>query len=137
MPASIVTEINYIAVLASALVYFGIGLIWYSPKRLGDIWLKLNYLKNDGNKNTVMLLFMAFLSTLTASFILSYFIYLAKAFSLVAGLAVGIITSIAVVATTVGFSFVSEERQIKLYLVDTGYHLIGFMIMGSVLAVWH
>ncbi len=136
MPVSIITEINYLAVLFSAVLYFSVGLVWYSPKKLGLVWSQLNYLKVDNEKNTSTLLGMAFLSTLTASFILSYFVYLAKASSLVAGSAIGILTGFAVVTMTVGFSFVSTERQIKMYLADAGYHLIGFMLMGMILSVW-
>lgn len=136
MPAAIVSQINYTAVLIAGMVYYFLGYLWYSPKKLGNIWLQLNYIKIDGKKNHSLLLLLAMISTLTASFILSYFIYLAGASGLVAGAAIGILASIGIMATTVGVSFISEERQIKLLIIDTGYHLIGFMVMGMIISVW-
>lgn len=136
MPASILSEINYAAVLIAGMVYYFLGYIWYSPKKLGNIWLQLNYLKIDGKKNHTLLLILALLSTLTASFILSYFVYLSGASSLMSGAAVGILSAVGIMATTIGVSFISEEKQIKLLIVDTGYHLIGFMVMGMIISVW-
>ena len=136
MPASIISEINYSAVLVAGIVYYFLGCIWYNPKELGNIWLQLNYLKIDGKKNYSLLLLLSLISTLTASFILSYFIYLAGANSFISGAAIGILSAIGIMTTTVGFSFASEEKQIKLVLADTGYHLISFMIMGMIISVW-
>jgi hypothetical protein len=136
MPAAILSQINYTAVLTAGIIYFILGTLWYKPKKLGKIWLQLNYLKTDGKNNNSILMLLALISTLTASFILSYFIYLSGAKNIMSGAAVGILTAVGIMATTIGFSFISEEKQIKLVIADTGYHLMGFMVMGIIISVW-
>jgi len=40
------------------------------------------------------------------------------------------------VALSFGVTYLFEQRSMKLWLINAGYHAITFMVMGGILNVW-
>ena len=85
--------INYVAVLVSAIVGFGIGGLWYSPLLFGKTWMKLinitqKEMKANKDKAKKGYIFM-FVALLVMAYALSLFVNYAGATTLTAGLLVG------------------------------------------------
>ncbi|MGE5683234.1 MAG: DUF1761 domain-containing protein [Bacillota bacterium] len=136
MKTTIFLQLNYITVFFAAAAYFIIGAIWYSPKTFARKMLQLNYINPEGRKDPSKVLMVAFLSSLTCALILGYFISLSNASTAIAGMSIGILAGLGVLSTTVGVSLLFEERRVKLYMHDAGFHLTAFMVMGVILSLW-
>ena len=52
------------------------------------------------------------------------------------GLTLGVIAGIGFVATTLGSMSAFEKRSLKLYMINTGYPVIMFAIIGALLGYW-
>ena len=52
------------------------------------------------------------------------------------GLTIALVAGVGFVATTLAASYAFEYRSLKLYLMNAGYPVISFAIIGIVLGFW-
>lgn len=52
------------------------------------------------------------------------------------GMMVALLAFVGFVATTLCLNFTFSQRPIKLYLIDAGNYLVGFLVMGAILGAW-
>lgn len=135
-------HINYLAILVSALIMFGLGALWYSPVMFAKPWLASlgkteEQLQEDAQKRSMPLTFgLSFVAYFMMAFVISHVIDYAAAKTISDGLRTGFWLWIGLVATTTLVLSLFESRSLCLYAIDMGYHLIGMLIMGGILAVW-
>jgi hypothetical protein len=129
-------QINYLAVLAAAVSTFVIGGLWYSPLLFYRPWLRANgFSEADVQKGNPALIFgLAFVFSVImagnlAAFLASPDTTLAWGATAGALSAVWVILGIAVVA-------LFERRPWSYILVNGGYWLVSFVIMGAILGGW-
>ena len=127
---------HYPAVLTAAAAHFAIGGLWYSPLLFGKAWQREAGLSDDQLRQGPMgLIFgLAFVAALVMAFNLAAFIG-AKAslgFATLAGLATGL----GWVAMSLGVLYLFERRSLKLWLINSGYLVLAFTVMGAILGAW-
>ena len=133
-------DINYLAVLIAAIVYYVGGALWYSPILFGKTWMGLVGLTEEKMKEGQKEAWKSYLIGGISAILISYGIARIEAYLDVitdgAGLHVGFWTWICFVITTMATNTAFAGRSFKLLLIDGGYHLYGFVVMGVILAVW-
>ncbi len=135
-------DINYWAVLASAVAANVIGGLWYSPVLFGKAWMKLSGL--DGKKLEELkkksspgkVYALMFVGSLVMAYVLSHFIDYTQATTVFEGAQAGFWVWIGFVATVQLGSMLWEGKPAKLYFLNTGYQLVSLLTMGIILAVW-
>lgn len=128
-------DLNWLAVIVAALVYFFIGSFWYSPVLFAEAWLKeIGKNKEELGMNPVYFI-LTFLFNFIASFALACILGIAHVDGLVPGLFAGLMAGIALGAA-VALHFMYEGRSVKLYFITIGYHIAAFPLMGMILAFW-
>ena len=130
-------EINFWAVLVSALVTFVIGSLWYSPVLFANAWMKeLGFTKEGmSNSKMVRIFSIAFLLMLIIAFNLAAFIGPGSDWKF--GMTAGALAGIGWVATAIGVNYLFERRSIRLWLINAGYMVVSFTLMGLILGAWH
>lgn len=134
-------RINYPAVLVAALVYWVLGALWYSPLLFADRFIALKSwtpeevaaLQAAGASKQVAL---AFLNSVVLAYVLAHFVKFTRAESAPDGLKTGFWLCLGFVLTTNLETVLFESRPLGLYLINNAYHLVGFLSMGALLAVW-
>ena len=53
------------------------------------------------------------------------------------GLFAGAATGIGWVAMSLGVTYLFEQRSLKLWLIDSGYQVVAYTLMGAILGAWH
>ena len=131
-------DLNWWAILLSALVYFIIGMTWYSPLLFGNIWMKLSGIKMDKNKkpNMTKPIIVAILSNLVLVFVLSNLNSLLGYASFMEGAWLGFFVWLGFVAPIAIEKILWEGKPVKLYLINVIYHLVGLLIAGGILSAW-
>jgi hypothetical protein len=129
-------QINWLSVIVSALAAFAIGSLWYSPILFGKTWQKLIKLSDEEIKNANMSLIFGttFVLNIISAMVLDMFI--GSEATLVMGLIAGLFVSLAWIATSFGINYLFARKSLKLYLIDTGYYVTYFTIMGIILGAW-
>ena len=127
--------LNFWAILVITVIYFILGFFWYSKFLFGNIWAKaLNYNIDELSAEPKMFIgaaISAFVTTLFLALLLeligTYDILTAFLFGLLVG----------AIAVVVGFfNVIYEDKNIKAYAVDVGYHLVALIIAGLILGLW-
>ena len=134
-------DINILAVIVSAIVYFVLGMIWYSQKVFGKQWISLmelseaqmNEMKRKGMAKQMI---TAIISGFVTALILAYVIGMSGATVISEGLLVGFLVWLGFIATLSLGSILWEGKNFKFYAINVGYQLVSFLIMSLILTVW-
>ena len=128
-------SINYFAVLVSALSAFIIGGLWYSVL-FAKSWMVENGFDEEKLKNGNMGLIFggSFIFSSIISFVLVLF--LGPERDALFGATAGFMVALFWVATAMGITYLFERKSLKLFLINAGYHVITFTIMGVILGAW-
>lgn len=133
-------NINYIAVFVAAVVYYIGGALWYSPLLFGKTWMGLVGLNEEEIKEERKAAWKSYLIAAGSAILISLGIARVEAYlnviTIGGGLHTGFWAWICFVVTTMATNYSFAGRSFKLLLIDSGYHLYGFVIMGIILAVW-
>lgn len=129
-------QINYWAILVSALSTFLIGGIWYSPALFGKAWMKENGFTEESmkNANMVKIFGLAFVLGLIAAVNLAMFMQGEGRWQM--GALWGFLAGFGWVATFVGTHYLFERKSFTLFLINAGYSIVALTVMGVIIAAW-
>lgn len=132
------SDVNFFAVIVSAVLSMAIGFVWYMPSVFGKQWMKELKLgekdiKKEGMGKTYLLMG---LSALVTSFVLAQVVSLADAATVSEGVVVALWVWVGFVATTLLGGLLFERKSVTWYLITAGYQLVAFVVMGAIFAVW-
>jgi len=124
---------SIVAVIVAALSAFFVGGIWYGPL-FSKAWMEENaFTEADLAKRNMGLVFgLSLLFSLVSAFLLAMFIGTNDlGFSMLAGLSVGL----GWVACSLGVTYLFEGKSLKLFLINAGYHVVSFLLMGLIIGI--
>lgn len=129
--------INIPAVIVAALLPFILGGLWYSPLMFGNAWMKENGLSEEelakGNKAKIFGLSFLFFLLMSAN--LAGFLATPET-DLQFGILAGFLAGFGWVALSIAVIALFERRSLKYMLVNGGYMVVAFLLMGAVLGGW-
>jgi hypothetical protein len=127
---------NFAAIFVAALMSFAIGGLWYSPLLFARAWMKETGLTEQKTKDAPMgrTFGLAAVASLVMAFNLAAFI--GPKASLGFGLFAGAAAAIGWVAMSLGVIYLFEQRSLKLWLINSGYQVIAYTLMGGLIGVW-
>ena len=133
--------LNIWELLVAPLSTFIVGFFWYGKPLFGNVWQRLAHLSDeDIHKSNMFLIFgLSYLLNFIIAFFLSAFIEIAMMLgssALMAGIFASILC-IGFVATSFGINYLFSRKSFKLYLVDAGYLVVSFFIMGLIIGAWY
>lgn len=127
-----------LAIIVATLCYFGLGAVWFTIFR--DAWLagigRTMEQLQAGGMSPALVYGIALMLTLTLALFLSWLIQISGTQSAARGIQVAIVLWFCVVFTTWATEYAFEARSVKILAINTGYCLIGMMLMGAVLGGW-
>ncbi len=131
------STVNYFAVLAAALSTFILGGLWYSPLLFGRAWMRANGFSHDDVQafSKARMFGWSFLFALIMAANLAMFLN-APDTNLTWGIAAGLLAGFGWVALAIGVISVFENRSWKYILINGGYMILAFMIMGAIIGAW-
>ena len=136
--------INYLAVLASAIVMMVLGYLWYGPI-FGKMWTELAGLTPEKMaaakaKGMTMSYVIQAIGALLTSFVLAHAIVFAGAYMQISGIAAGLEGAFwnwlgFVAPATVGM-VLWEGKPWKYWFIVAGYYLVSMLVIGVLLGLW-
>ena len=134
-------RINYPAVAASAVAYWVLGALWYSPLLFASPFIALKgwtpeQLAAIQSQSHAGEIGMAFVTSLLLAYVLAHFVKFTGAETARTGALTAFWLWLGVVVTTNLVTVIFEQRPLGLFLINNGYHLVGMLGMGALLAVW-
>lgn len=125
--------VNWLAIIVAAIAAFGIGALWYSPLLFTKVWLRESGVDQNRARNANMPLTMgtAFVLVLLATFVFAAF--LGPNVDFRSGALYGFLAGLFWVTGYFGVNYLFERRSFKLFLINGGYNVASFTVMGAVL----
>jgi hypothetical protein len=131
-------NLNYLAILASAVIWWIIGAVWYSPALFGNQWMATVGVTPEmgASMSPVKMILVPLAGYLIACYVLAHAGAYAKATTFRTGLQLGFWNWLGLVGALMFVNYSFQYRPISLWLIDAGYDLVGLLIAGVLIAVW-
>ncbi len=120
-------------IVLAVVVYMAVGALWYSPVLFAGPWMAaLGKKKEDmaGGNGAMYLVPAAGAVIVTVA--LAYLGHAMDLSGWIVGAILGFKAWFAFVATTTLTNRVFQGSPLKLYVIDMGYHLVGFVLAGAI-----
>jgi Protein of unknown function (DUF1761) len=135
--------INLWSVLVAAVAAMILGFLWYSPILFANPWMRLMGVDpNDKAKLAEMqkgagkLYGLAFVASIVSAMVLAKVIAITTVNTIPYGMKIGFAVWLGFVTTVQLTGALFGKQPIKLYLINTAYQLVCYLVMGAILAVW-
>ncbi len=136
-------NVNLWAVLVAAIATMVVGFLWYSPMLFARPWMlamgydpedkpKMEEMRKSAGKSYAISL----VASLVSAFVLGKIITITSVDTVLYGMKVGFAIWLAFVTTVQLTAKLFGNQSTKLYLINTGYQLVCYLVMGAILAVW-
>ena len=130
-------QINWLAVIVAAVSMFLVGGLWYSPILFGKTWQRANgFSDEDLNRfNKVRSFGGSLILALVMAANLGVFLA-HPGTTLRWGIIAGLLAGVGWVATAIAMTALFEGRPWSYIVVNAGYHIVAFALMGAILGGW-
>ena len=130
-------QINIWAVLAAGLSSMILGGLWYSPLLFGKAWSAASGVSEEQAKaaNMGKIMGTAFVLAVIGAAVFAAF--LGPKPELMFATAAGLSAGLCWVAGSFGINSLFEQRPLRLFLINGGYHTLQYTLIGLVLGLWH
>ena len=132
-------DLNYLAIVAAVAVNMIAGALWYSPLLFARPWMAANgfteeQIKAQGSATRGYV--VSVIASIVIAFAIALFAQAAGAVTAVDGLLLGLAAGVGFVMTTSAANYVFEDRPLKLYLINSGYPVVSFTLIGLLVGAW-
>ena len=133
-------SLNYLAIIVGVVINQILGATWYrawAKPWMADVGLTMEDM--EAMKGTPMQWLpyvIAIVSALVFTFVLALLIQGLEANNAVEGLLLGLLVSVGAVVTAYATTYSFESRSLRLFLINSGYPIISYAIIGLLLAAW-
>lgn len=140
MSFSVLGDLNWLAVIVSAIAFFALGGLWYSKVLFGKHWTRaVGWEAPEGEKPPVVLYLMPLVTCIVSALAVAM---LAAATgtdnfgeAIVLGLVAGLgLAGMALLVT--GFFDPKKPQPMVWVAITAGYHLIGILVIAVIVALW-
>jgi hypothetical protein len=133
---NVMMDVNFLAVIVGAVLYFVIGMIWYSPQAFGKIWMQAHQVSEGEMKGCYKAMAGAFVIGLVLSYVMARFMNFAHIATFMEGAMLGFWAWLGFVLTTHFSGVLWEKKPINLYLLHMGCLFVTFLAIGGLLGAW-
>jgi len=140
-----VPPVNWLAILVAGIVIFILGGLWYSPILFAKKWIALQNKTEEqmraeaAGANMPLMYASAFITGLIIAWAMALvFAHIANDMQMNAahGALLGFILWLGFAASTSYATALFSGKPRQLWLIDTAYNLVSFILAGIILAVW-
>ena len=124
-------HMNWVTIIAASVVAFAVGAVWYSPPVFGKIYSAV-----AGKMPSPPTLALSFLLTIVSASMLAVVVSWTGAAGFSNGVLVGVVGWAAYAGATNVANMAFEPNRSKLTVVNSGFQLIQFVILGAAIAHW-
>lgn len=129
--------ISWVAIVVAAAAAMAIRAVWYSKAVFGTKWQKLvNLTDKQVRENFAGTMIGSTLLALLMAFFMAKLISQLQQITWLDGAITGLWVWVGFVMTVTLVNVLYQKRGKKVFLINSGYWLITFVVMGAILAAW-
>ncbi len=130
-------DLNWLAVVVSAVAFYALGAIWYSFL-FGKAWAAEMGIdmENPPESNMVVTMGGTLLLELVAATVVGMLVAQTGAHHVMEGVHLGLILGLGMASALMGVNYLFEQRSLKLWLINAGHLTLGLVVVGAIQAAW-
>ena len=140
MTFSLLSDVNWLAVLVAAGAYFVLGAAWYMPKPMASAWTKsLGWEPGEEDTPSVSVYIAPLVTCLISSVAVAMLVVATGTDTAGEGLTLGLVAGVGIAAAILmvtGWFDPKKAQPLVWAAITAGYHTVGLVIVGLILAVW-
>ena len=139
-------HVNYLAVLVTGVVIFVLGGLWYSPMLFAKPWTRMmgkseeemkTYMASPKAKKEMPLMYaMAFVTAVVIAWVMAIVVNHFPPVTVIRGVEVGALCWLGFAAATSLATAMFSMQPKALWLINSGYNLVSFILAGVILGAW-
>ncbi|MEO5643254.1 MAG: DUF1761 domain-containing protein [Bacteroidia bacterium] len=134
---------NWLAIIVATLAYFFLGAIWYTKILFAKPWMAGHGIKEPtaeekkamGGKLAGMMIGSILISFISAC-VIALLAYALQSTTAMSGIKLGLACGV-FAAGPICMSYIYLQKPFKLWLIDSGYHVVSYIIVAVIISVWH
>jgi hypothetical protein len=130
-----IADINWLSVVVAAASSFALGGLWYGPL-FSRTWMRLTGMTKEKGAQASMAVTFGGTAALNLLIAIALALLAGPHAGWHAGLHTGLFSALFFVATSIGVIYLFEQQPFKLWLINSGYQVVNFSIMGSIIGAW-
>jgi len=129
------SSVNWFAVAAATAAAFLLGAVWYSKLLFGKTWMQEIGLTEESISKANMK--RSFATTLVLQFLAAtaLAVFIGHNSTWLMGLHAGALIGLLWIATAYGVTYLFEQRSLRIFMINAGYYVVLYSIMGIILGV--
>ncbi|MBA2477409.1 MAG: DUF1761 domain-containing protein [Sporichthyaceae bacterium] len=140
MTFDVLGDLNWLAVLVAGVAFFALGGLWYSNLMFGKQWsLAVGWEAPEGERPPVSLYLMPLATCLVSAVGLAMLAVATTSDTVGEGVVLGLVTGIALAASALvvtGFFDPKKPRPMVWVAITSGYHVVGFVVVATIVSAW-
>lgn len=134
--ATHLSVVNWFAVIVATVAAFMLGAVWYSKGLFGNKWMQEVGLDEESAQKANMgkIFGTTFVLQFLAATALA--ILIGNDSTWLIGLHTGALVGLFWVATAYAVTYLFEQRTVRLWMINAGYYVVLYSIMGIALGAW-
>lgn len=134
------SNLNFLAIIVAGLASMPLGMLWYSPMMFGKQWMKARGMENmttaQMQKGVEKLYALSTVAAILSSFVLAVFISVIRPTTVIGGVQIAVMIWLGFVMTVQFTNWLFSGKPKQLFLIDTGYQFVTYLVMGIILSLW-
>lgn len=130
-------EVTFLPILSAGIVSLVIGFVWYHPRALGGLWVRLANLSPEqvekGKRRMPVNALIALLASMLAAYVMNYFGIAWGVYDVIGAIELGFWSWLGFVAPTMLGIVLWEQKPLSLYFINVLYWLVSFIAMAIIL----
>lgn len=141
MSFDVLDDLNWLAVIVAAFVWFALGAVWYLPKTFGAAWMRsIGWEPSPDDPNPGASMYLApLLAYLVGSVALGLLTKATGTDTIGEGIVLGLVVAVGLVGTILFVTAVFDPKKphsMLWFAITWAYHLVGVMLAAVILAAW-
>ncbi|HEU4542721.1 MAG TPA: DUF1761 domain-containing protein [Jiangellaceae bacterium] len=140
MSLSILGDLNWLAVIVAAIIYFALGGLWFMPRLFGNTWMHaIGWEPTDEDRPSAAVFVVPLITCLLAAIALGMLAHATGSDTFGEGIVLGLVAGIGLAGAALAVTAHFDPKSPKPWTsfgVHAGYHLIGMVITAVIVSVW-
>jgi hypothetical protein len=141
MTFDVLSDLNWLAVIVAAIVYFAVGALWYAPPVFGKVWSAAGgfSLPEPGSRPSPAIYVTPLVGSILSAIALAMIAKASGTDTFKEGIVLGLVVAIgfAVSIAFVTAQFESTKPKPMVWgAVNAGYHVVGNLLAAIIIASW-
>ena len=141
MTFDVLSDLNWLAVIVAAIVYFAVGALWYAPPVFGKVWSAAGgfSLPEPGSRPSPAIYVTPLVGSILSAIALAMIAKASGTDTFKEGIVLGLVVAIGFAASIAFVTAQFESSKPKPMVwgaVNAGYHVVGNLLAAIIIASW-